>query len=107
MWSLGHAGAGCLWVLENNLRQTSVVRAFSAHTGREVAAWPLAGANCHNLHWHEGGLLYLTSQKVDATLLARHAPLLQVQVLHLLLHLPHCCLHHRVGLTLRLRAALT
>ena len=45
-----------------------------------MAAWPLAGANCHNLHWHEGGLLYLTSQKVDATLLARHAPLLQVQV---------------------------
>ena len=65
-------GAGCLWVLENKLRETSVVRAFSADTGREVAAWPLAGANCHNLHWHEGGLLYLTSQKVGATLLARH-----------------------------------
>ena len=95
-----------MWVLENKLRETSVVRAFSADTGREVAAWPLAGANCHNLHWHEGGLLYLTSQKVDATLLARHTLLLLLQVLHLLLHLPHCCLHHRVALTLRLRAAL-
>ena len=31
-------GAGCLWVLENNLQDTSVVRAFSALTGREVAA---------------------------------------------------------------------